>query len=310
MSKVTEKTFDLNTGAKIPAIGLGTWQSKPGEVESAVEYSLKHAGYRHIDGAFAYGNEREVGIGIRQSGIPRDQVFITGKIWSTWHSRVEECLDITLKNLDTEYIDLLLIHWPVALNPTGNHPLFPTKADGVRYILHDWPLKDTWAQVEKVYKSGKVKAIGVSNFSQLKLEEEILPFCEIPPMVDQLEIHPYNPQHELTLFLKSKGIAVEAYSPLGSSSSPLMTDPVVAQVAENNNATAAEVLIGWGVAKGFIVLPKSVTPHRIAANIKFANLSAEDVQKLDGLAAAGKQRRFIRPPWTGVKLGFKDWYIA
>lgn len=138
------------------------------------------------------------------------------------------------------------MHWPIAMNPNGNNPMFPTKPDGLRDILYDWPLKDTWAQFEKVYKSGKAKAIGVSNCSQLKLEEEILPFCEIVPMVNQIELHPYNPQHKLTSWLKEKGIIVEAYSPLGSSASPLLKDEVVLGIAEKLKATPAEVLIGWG----------------------------------------------------------------
>jgi len=295
---------------EIPQIGLGTWQSKPGEVQTAVSYALKDAGYTHIDAAFAYGNEKEVGEGIRLSGVPREKIFITSKVWSTYHGRVEESLDITLKNLGTDYLDLLLVHWPLAMNPQGNHPLFPTKPDGLREILTDWPLKDTWAQFEQVYKAGKVKAIGVSNCSQLKLEGELLPFAEVIPAVNQLELHPYNPQHKLTEFLKSKGIVAEAYSPLGSTNSPLLKDPIVVEIAEKLKATPAKVLIGWGVAKGFVVLPKSVTPARIASNMDYASLDTSDVERLDGLAAAGKQRRFIRPPWTGVKLGFEDWFIG
>jgi len=288
----------------------GTWQSKPNEVAHAVEYALKHAGYRHIDGAFAYGNEKEVGQGLKESGVPRDQIFITSKVWCTWHSRVEEGLEITLKDLGTDYIDLLLLHWPIAMNPNGSHPMFPLRPDGIRDILYDWPLKESWAQLERVYKAGKVKAIGVSNFSQLKLEEEVLPFCETPPMVNQLEIHPYNPQHNLTAWLQAKGIVVEAYSPLGSSASPLLKDDVVLEISGRLQLSAAQVLVGWGVAKGFVVLPKSVTPDRIATNIEYAKLDSADVEKLDGLAAAGKQHRLIRPPWTGVRLGFEDWFTG
>ncbi|KAG8855342.1 hypothetical protein FRB96_007140 [Tulasnella sp. 330] len=257
-----------------------------------------------------YGNEKEVGDGLKASGIPREEVFLTSKIWCTYHGRVEESLDITLKNLGTDYLDLLLIHWPIAMNPNGQPPLIPLLPNGLRDILYDWPLKDTWAQLEKVYKAGKVKAIGVSNFSQLKLEEEILPFCEIQPMINQLEIHPYNPQHKLTTWLQSKGIVVEAYSPLGSSESPLLKDSEILKIAGRTGGSPAEVLIGWGVAKGFVVLPKSVTTSRIDANIKYLKLEAADVTTLDGLAAGGKQHRLIRPPWTGVKLGFEDWYTG
>ncbi|KAG8931398.1 hypothetical protein FRC02_002785 [Tulasnella sp. 418] len=172
--------------------------------------------------------------------------FISLIFRSTYHSRVEESVDITLKNLGTDYLDLLLMHWPIAMNPEGNHPLFPTRPDGIRDILHDWPLINTWRQLEALYKSGKVKAIGVSNCSQLKLEEEILPEAEIIPAVNQLELHPYNPQHKLTEWLKSKGIVPEAYSPLGSTNSPLLKDEVVLEIAEKHKASPAEVLIGWG----------------------------------------------------------------
>lgn len=160
----------------IPLIGLGTWQSGPGEVAEAVRYAIKEAGYRHIDGAFAYGNEKEVGEGIKLSGVPRSELFITSKVWSTYHRRVAEGLAETLKDLGTDYLDrtliivvqtryhlahhscrliVLLIHWPVALNPNGNHPRFPTRPDGSRDIDEEWKLIDTWKQLEALHKAGK-----------------------------------------------------------------------------------------------------------------------------------------------------------
>ncbi|PPQ74919.1 hypothetical protein CVT26_011355 [Gymnopilus dilepis] len=302
--------FKLNNGAEIPAIGLGTWQSKPGEVANAVSYALKEVGYRHIDCAWAYGNEKEVGEGIRASGVPRSEVFITSKLWGTYHNRVEECLDQTLANLGTDYLDLYLVHWPVPLNPNGNHPVFPTLPNGKRDVYHEWKLTDTWKQMEEMVKKGKVKSIGVSNFSEAKLEE-ILPSAEIIPVVDQLELHVYNPQHKLISYLKSKGIVPQAYSPLGSTGSPLLTDEVATSIAEKHSLQTADVLLGYLVAKGIVALPKSVTPARIASNFTGAiaaaeKLDAADLEKLDGLAAAGKQKRFITPPWP-VDLGFENW---
>ncbi|KAG5642345.1 hypothetical protein DXG03_002969 [Asterophora parasitica] len=289
----------LNNGIEIPAIGLGTWQSKPEEVTNAVSYALKEAGYRHIDCAWAYGNEKDVGAGIRDSGVPRSEIFITSKVWGTWHSRVEEGLDQTLANLGTDYLDLYLIHWPVPLNPNGNHPVFPTLPDGVRDVDHAWKLSDTWKQLEAVLKKGKVKAIGVSNFSVAKLEE-ILPTAEIVPAVNQLELHVYNPQHDLIAYLKSKGIVPQAYSPLGSTNSPILTDEKVVEIAKKHSLNASDVLVGYLVAKGFVVLPKSVTPSRIASNITgpavaAQKLTKEDIAELDGLAASGKQKRFASP---------------
>lgn len=300
----------LNSGAEIPVIGLGTWQSKQGEVAAAVSYAIKDAGYRHIDCAWAYGNELEVGQGIRASGVPRSEIFITSKVWGTWHTRVEECLDQTLANLGTDYLDLYLIHWPVPLNPTGNHPIIPTLPDGKRDVHHEWSLEQTWKQMEGLVKKGKVKSIGVSNCSQSKLEE-ILPTAEIIPAVNQLELHVYNPQHKLIAYLKSKGIVPQAYSPLGSTNSPLLSDEGVKRLTTKHNLEPADILLGYLFAKGFVVLPKSVTPARIAANFTgaiaaAAKLEAADIEQLDGLAADGKQKRFVTPPWP-VDLGFEHW---
>lgn len=300
----------LNNGFEIPAIGLGTWQSKPGEVASAVEYAIKEVGYRHIDCAWAYGNEKEVGEGIRASGVPRSDIFITSKLWGTYHTRVEECLDETLANLGTAYLDLYLIHWPVPLNPKGNHRLFPTLPGGKRDVDGEWDLKDTWKQMEALLKKGKVKSIGVSNFSEVKLEE-ILSTAEIIPAVNQLELHVYNPQHKLISYLKSKGVVPQAYSPLGSTNSPLLTDESVVQVATRHALQPADVLLGYLLAKDIVVLPKSVTPGRVASNYTgsiaaLEKLDASDIKTLDGLAAGGKQKRFITPPWP-VDLGFENW---
>ncbi|KAF9530293.1 NADP-dependent oxidoreductase domain-containing protein [Crepidotus variabilis] len=300
----------LNNGSEIPLIGLGTWQAKPGEVAKAVEFAIKEAGYRHIDCAWAYGNEKEVGEGIKASGIPRSEVFVTSKLWGTYHSRVEECLDQTLGNLGLDYLDLYLVHWPVPMNPKGNHPVFPLLPNGKRDVEHTWPLSETWKQMEAVLKKGKVKSIGVSNFSQAKMEE-ILQSAEIIPVVDQLELHVYNPQHKLISYLKEKKIVPQAYSPLGSTNSPLLSDETVLRLAGKHSLQPADVLLGYLITKGIVALPKSVTPARIAANFNGATFAAEklqpeDVESLDALAAAGKQKRFITPPWP-VDLGFEHW---
>ncbi|KAI0338034.1 Aldo/keto reductase [Trametopsis cervina] len=299
----------LNNGLEIPAIGLGTWQSKPDEVINAVEYALKH-GYRHIDCAWAYGNEKEVGEGIRRSGVPRSEIWITSKVWPTGLHAVETFLDETLANLGVEYLDLYLVHWPIHLNPKGNHPSFPTKPDGSRDIIHDWPLSKTWEQMEAVLEKGKVRSIGVSNFSEKTLEQ-ILPSAKVVPAVNQIELHLYNPQHELLEYLKAKGIVAQAYSPLGSTNSPLFTDETASEIAKHHNVQTSDILLGYLVAKNIVALPKSVTPARIASNFDgaiaaFNALTPEDVKKLDEVAANGKQKRLITPPW-GVDLGFANW---
>ncbi|KIP07209.1 hypothetical protein PHLGIDRAFT_105937 [Phlebiopsis gigantea 11061_1 CR5-6] len=300
----------LNNGVEIPALGLGTWQSKPEEVVHAVEYALKEAGYRHIDCAWAYGNEKEVGEGIRRSGVPRGEIFVTSKLWSTRHHDVEGSLDESLANLGLDYLDLYLVHWPVHLNPNGNHPNFPTLPDGSRDIVKDWPISKTWEQMEAVLKKGKVRSIGVSNCSE-KILEQLLPHASVVPAVNQLEIHLYNPQHELIEYLKARGIVPQAYSPLGSTGSPLLQDETATAIAHKHGLQTSDVLLGYLVAKGYVVLPKSVTPARIASNFTGALAAAkaftkEDIEKLDGVAASGKQKRLITPPW-GVDLGFRNW---
>jgi len=303
-------TIKLNNGLAIPAIGLGTWQSKPEDVVNAVEYAIKEAGYRHIDCAWNYHNEKEVGEGIRRSGVPREEVFLTTKVWPSHYDNVAKALDQSLANFGVDYVDLYLLHWPIALNPKGNHPIFPTRPDGSRDVVVDWPLHETWKQMEELLKAGKVKSIGISNASELKLNE-ILPTATVVPAVNQLELHLYNHQPELVEFCQSKGIAVQAYSPLGSTNSPLLTDETATAIAKKYDLNVSDVLIGYLLAKNIIVLPKSVTPSRILSNIKGTlaaaeKLTKEDIEQLDAVEANGKHVRVVTPPW-GVPLGFKDW---
>jgi len=304
----TAPLIKLNNGLEIPAIGLGTWQSPKEQVIEAVSHALKEGGYRHIDCAYAYGNEAAVGEGIRQSGIPRSEIWLTSKVWTTYLNRVEVSVDETLANLGTDYLDLLLVHWPIHLNPEGNHPLFPTLPDSSRDVIRDWDLSKTWAEMESLVKKGKVRTIGVSNFSEMMLEK-ILPNATIVPAVNQLELHVYNPQKGLLKFMESKGIKAQAYSPLGSTNSPLMKDEVVVAIAEKKDVEPSTVLLAYLLAKGIIILPKSVTPARISGNLSkplAITLSTEELESLDTLAQNGKQTRFIKPPWP-VVLGFEDW---
>jgi glycerol 2-dehydrogenase (NADP+) len=238
--------FKLNTGASIPAVGLGTWQSAPGEVAAAVEHALK-SGYRHIDAAFVYGNENEVGQGLKaafDSGIKREEVFVTSKLWCTFHRDPQKCLDKTLENLGLEYLDLWLMHWPVPMNPKGNHPLFPKHEDGSRDLDTEWSYVQTWKGMEEVQKSGKVKAIGVSNFS-VPFLETLLKDVSIVPAANQIENHPYLPQQEIVEFCQSKDILVQAYSPLGSTGSPLFQEEGVKEVAKKHNVGPGTVLISY-----------------------------------------------------------------
>ncbi|KAI6000384.1 NADP-dependent oxidoreductase domain-containing protein [Pisolithus orientalis] len=301
--------IELNSGESIPAIGLGTWQSKPHEVARAVAIALGK-GYRHIDCAWAYGNEKEVGEGLRASGVSRSEVFITSKLWGTYHRRVEECLNETLANLGTDYLDLYLIHWPVPMNPNGNDPMIPKRPDGSRDLDESWDIRDTWKGMEEVLKKGKVKSIGLSNCSEMMVEK-ILATANVIPAANQLELHLYNPQHRLVAYLKSKGIVPQAYSPLGSTNSPLLQDEVATEIAKRHELKTSDVLLGYLLRKDIVILPKSTNPARIEANLigaleAYKRLTAEDMAVLDNVAANGKQKRFIMPPW-GIDLGFENW---
>ncbi|KAL1885781.1 H/ACA snoRNP pseudouridylase subunit [Paecilomyces lecythidis] len=308
---VEETRFKLNTGAEIPALGLGTWQSGPGEVERAVSHAIS-VGYRHIDTAFCYQNEQEVGKGLKEafaSGkVKREDVFVTTKLWCSYHTRVEEALDLSLKNLGLEYIDLYLMHWPLAMNPNGNHPLFPKLADGSRDILREHSHVTTYKSMEKLLATGKVKAIGVSNYSKRYLEE-LLPQVSVVPAVNQIENHPALPQQEIVDFCKENGIHITAYSPLGSTGSPLFTAEPIVEVAKKKGVTPATVLLSWHIARGSSVLAKSVTPSRVEENRHLIKLDETDLATIakytNELAATKGFQRFVYPPF-GVDFGFPD----
>ncbi|VUC22194.1 unnamed protein product [Clonostachys rosea] len=303
-------SFKLNSGYDIPSVGLGTWQGEATAVKAAVAHALK-SGYKLVDGAYCYGNEEAVGAGIKEaldSGIKREDIFVVTKIWATYNTRVAEGLDKSLKSLGLDYVDLLLIHWPLLLNPEGNDDKFPKKPDGSRDVIHGWDHLEAWKQMEAVVKSGKVRSIGVCNYSKSYLQK-IIDNATILPAVNQIERHPWLPQSDITELAKSKGIHIMAYSPLGSTGSPVAEAEPVVKLAEKYKVTPQTILISWQVASGHTVLPKSVTPSRITANREIVNLSAEDTKSLDDYSAdivAKKEwKRFVYPPF-GINFGFPD----
>ncbi|KZT70056.1 Aldo/keto reductase [Daedalea quercina L-15889] len=283
----------LNTGAKMPTLGLGTWKSAPGAVEKAVEVALTN-GYRHIDTAQAYANEKEVGEGIKRSGVPREEIFLTTKLNNTEHADPLAGLQKSLVALDTPYLDLWLMHWPC-----------PMKAGGPDRSLN-W--LDTWKGMEAVFRAhpDKVRAIGVSNISAPYLEE-LLAVASVVPAVNQLESHPSLTQEELVQLCRSKGIVVTAYSPLGSDNAPLGEHPVVKEIAAAHGVTPHNILVSLHANRpGVNVIPKSVTPARIIANKTIVDLSPEEVQKLFDIEKAGS-KRVCKPFWTGYgDIGFAD----
>ncbi|KAJ5085067.1 aldo-keto reductase [Penicillium argentinense] len=305
MSMATPTHFKLNTGAQIPAVGLGTWRSEPGQVRRAVSFALKN-GYSHIDAALIYGNEHEVGQGIKDSGVSRENIFITSKLWNTHQPNVAEGLQKTLDALGTDYLDLYLIHWPVRLVPNESSALLPVNPDGTRSVDRSWDQSETWRQMEEVYKTGKVKAIGVANWS-IPYLEELKKKWTVVPAVNQVELHPFLPQHALKEWCDRHGILLEAYSPLGSEGAPLMSDPAIQEIAKKYDVSPATVLISYHVNRGVVVLPKSTKETRILSNKQVISLSREHMDVLDGLAAEGKAKR-INTPLFGCDLGFDDWY--
>ncbi|KAF8607970.1 Aldo/keto reductase [Ceratobasidium sp. AG-I] len=291
------KSVTLNTGAVMPTIGLGTWKSAPGEVGQAVEFALKEGGYRHVDTAYDYKNEVEVGQGIKASGVPREEIFLTTKLPNTQHGTVQNALNESLANLDSGYIDLWLMHWPA--------PMKNGKAD--RSI--DWI--DAWKDMEKIYETqkDKVRAIGVSNCS-VEFLERLLKEAKVVPAVNQVELHPQVPscpQTDVVEFCRSKGITLTAYSPLGSDNSPLLTDPTVTKIAEKHSVHPARILVSlWANVDGVTVLPKSVKTSRIAENIQVVDLEQEEIKELLSIEKRNKFRA-CNPTWTGWgNLGFPD----
>ncbi|KAK3367143.1 NADP-dependent oxidoreductase domain-containing protein [Lasiosphaeria ovina] len=306
-----QKTFKLNTGQDIPALGFGTWQAEPGKVETAVAYALK-VGYRLVDGAYCYGNEDEVGAGLAEAfasgALRREDVFVVSKVWATYNTRVELGLDKSLKSLGLDYVDLFLVHWPLLLNPNGNDDKFPKLPNGERDIIRSHNHVDTWKQMEKLPATGKTRAIGVSNYSKRYLEQ-LLPHATIVPAVNQIENHPQLPQQEIVDLCRAKGIHIMAYSPLGSTGGPLMTAEPVLAVAKKHGVKPAAVLLSYHIPRGSTVLAKSVTPERIKENLALVDLDADDMRALDaysdGLARERKLRRYVYPPF-GVEFGFPD----
>lgn len=275
----------------MPAVGLGTWQSKPNEVREAVKAALL-AGYRHIDTALAYGNEHEVGQGIKDSGVPREEIWITTKLDNPWHKRVEEGITSSLKDLGVDYVDLYLMHWPSSTDP-----------DDLKKHYPDWDFTKTWAELEKLPASGRVKNIGISNFG-IKNLEKLLPGAKIIPAVNQIELHPNNPSPKLLEYLKEKNIHATAYSCLGSTNSPLAKDQTLAKIAEAKGKSTAQVLLVWGLQRGTSVIPKSVTASRIQDNFKLDfTLTDEEMKQLSSLPDRFK---VCGDAWLPVKVFFGD----
>lgn len=254
-------TVTLRRGVEMPRFGLGVWQSAPGEETRRAVREALACGYRHVDTARAYRNEADVGAAIRESGIPRREVFVTTKLWNADHGydKALRAIDKSLESLGMEQVDLYLVHWPV---------------EGLR--------NDTWRAMEKILADGKAREIGVSNYTVRHLDE-LLGRAKVPPSVNQVEFNPFLYQKALLAHCRKHAIQLEAYSPLVRGHR--MDHPSVVAVARKRQRTAAQVLLRWGLQHDLVVIPKSVQPERIRENadVYGFSLDAQDMKALDAL---------------------------
>lgn len=267
--KALTDCYTLSNGVEIPCVGFGTWQTPDGETAVSAVLSAIGAGYRHIDTAEGYGNEGSVGAAVKKSGVNRKELFITSKLWNSEHGyeKTLAAFEKTMKSLDTDYLDLFLIHWP---NPIA--------------FRRNWQEANagTWKAFEELYRAGRIRAIGVSNFRPHHLEE-LMKTASVAPMVNQIHLCPGDTQDEAAEYCRSRGILLEAYSPLGTGR--VFEVPEMKALAKKYGRSVAQICIRWSLQRGYLPLPKSVTPERIRENARVFDfeLDAADVRLIAGL---------------------------
>lgn len=317
MAVSNKTTFTLNNGVKMPGLGFGTFANEgaKGETYEAVKCALK-VGYRHLDCAWFYLNEGEVGQAVRDflaenKDVKREDIFICTKVWNHLHEpeEVKWSFENSLKNFGLDYIDLFLVHWPIAAEKDEDYK--PKIGSDGKYVIKKDLTENpepTWRAMEEIYASGKARAIGVSNWTVEGLKK-LLSFAKVKPAVNQIEIHPFLPNEELVKFCQENDILPSAYSPLGSQNQvpttgeKVRTNETLNAVAERSGNTLAQVLLAWGLRRGYAVLPKSSTPSRIESNFQVPNLSDEDFEAIQSVAK-GRHTRFVNMKDT---FGYDVW---
>jgi alcohol dehydrogenase (NADP+) len=292
----------LNNDIEMPTLGLGTWLSEAGDVYKIVKSAIKD-GYRHIDCAACYGNEKEVGQALselfEEGVVSRSELFITSKLWNNAHAPADvlDALKSTLSDLKLDYLDLYLIHWPVAFKKEAFFP--ETNEDYIS--LEELPIIDTYKEMEKAVQAGLVKSLGVSNFSIKKLGD-LISKANIKPVVNQVENHPYLSQNSLLEFCNTNEIALTCYSPLGSSGRPpgmlaenepsLLENKIINDLASKYQKSPAQVILNWSMSRGAIVIPKTVTAHRAIENFESQNFEM-DSSDIDQISTLDENFRYV-----------------
>ncbi|WYZ37216.1 hypothetical protein EsH8_II_000722 [Colletotrichum jinshuiense] len=315
---ICTKTFKLNNGLDFPAVGLGTWQGAQGTNDAkALEESIIHAlkiGYRLIDTAQIYGVEEVVGRAIRNSGVPRSEIFVVTKFWGHWHHDPAAALQISLDALGLDYIDLFLMHWPWATTPAPEKKVL-RKSESPTIV-------ETWKLMEPLV-GDKCRAIGVSNFMP-KVLDELLAEAKIVPAVNQVELHAFNPNLNLVPYCQEKGIVVTSWSTLGGSrgaQNDILTNELFTGIAKAHGVSTGAVSLSWAVQRGVAVIPKSANKSRIEENIRLVTLTDEEVNKINEAHKTIRKERFsngiasqhvtidgklTQQGWTYVDMGYED----